>query len=38
MTRAAVIMLLCTWSVVLFFAGRLFWKVLKTPQKMDSED
>jgi hypothetical protein len=38
MTRAAVIMLLCTWSVIAYFTGRYFWKVLRTPQKMDGDD
>jgi hypothetical protein len=38
MTRAAVLMLLCTWGVVVFFTALFFWKVLKTPQKMDDDD
>jgi hypothetical protein len=31
MTGAAWIMLGITWSVVIFFTGRFFWKVLQTP-------
>jgi hypothetical protein len=38
MTRAAVIMLICTWGVIVYFTARFFWKVLKTPQKMDEDD
>ena len=33
MTAAAWWMLGTTWTVVIFFAGRFFWKVLTTPQK-----
>jgi hypothetical protein len=29
MTLAAWIMMLATWAVVTFVAGRLFWKVLR---------
>jgi hypothetical protein len=31
MTRAAWIMLAITWSVIAFFTGRFFLKVLRTP-------
>ena len=33
MTRAAWIMMLITWAVITYFAGRFFWMVLKTPPK-----
>jgi len=33
MTSAAWAMLIGTWSVVFFFAGRFFFKVLVTPPK-----
>ncbi len=35
MTLKALIMLLATWTVVAGIAGRLFWRVLKTPRKDD---
>lgn len=35
MTHAAWAMLGATWAVVIFFAGRFFWKVVTTPQKKD---
>jgi hypothetical protein len=35
MTSNAWIMLVATWAVVIFFAGRFFWRVLTTPQKKD---
>jgi hypothetical protein len=31
MTAAAWIMLAVTWTIVIGFTGRFFWKVLKTP-------
>jgi hypothetical protein len=31
MTTAAWIMMLATWSVVIFFAAYFFWRVLTTP-------
>jgi len=37
MTEAAWLMLGATWLVVVFFAGRLFLKVLTTPQREDDE-
>jgi hypothetical protein len=36
MTRAAWIMMLATWSVIVFFTVRFFWKVLTIPPKDDS--
>jgi hypothetical protein len=35
MTTNAWIMLLSTWSVIFFFTGRFFWKVLTTPLRPD---
>jgi hypothetical protein len=37
MTSAAWAMLIGTWTVVFFFAGRFFFKVLTTPSRGDSE-
>lgn len=37
MTRQAWIMLGATWSVILFFTLRFFWKVLVTPPRADEE-
>ncbi len=37
MTAGAWIMLSATWGVVVFFAGRFFWKVLTTPQRKDRD-
>jgi len=37
MTTSAWIMLGITWAIVLFFAGRFFWMVLKTPPRPDSD-
>jgi len=37
-TGAAWIMLGATWLVVVAFTGRLFLKVLTTPQREDRED
>ena len=31
MTAGAVVMLAVTWGIVLFFTGRFFLKVLRTP-------
>lgn len=33
MTSGAWVMLGVTWTVVIVIAGRLFWRVLTTPQK-----
>ncbi|HKI95313.1 MAG TPA: hypothetical protein VJ992_08485 [Gemmatimonadales bacterium] len=33
MSREAWIMLICTWSVIIFFTARFFILVLKTPQR-----
>lgn len=38
MTTAAWIMLACTWSVIFFFTGRFFVKVLTIPQRRDDEN
>ena len=37
MTTAAWTMLIVTWTVVIFFMGRFFWKVLTTPSRSDEE-
>jgi len=36
-TTAAWIMLAATWSVVIFFSGKFFLKVLRTPLKKEDE-
>ena len=38
MTDAAWTMLLTTWAVIFFFAGRFFWKVLTTPPRNEPEE
>lgn len=38
MTNAAWTMLVVTWSVIFFFTGRFFWKVLVTPQRGEHEE
>jgi hypothetical protein len=38
MTTAAWIMMLVTWSVIIFFTGRFFWKVLTIPPREDHEE
>ena len=38
MTSPAWIMLGITWSVILFFTGKFFLKVLNTPPRPDDED
>jgi len=37
MTTAAWTMLIITWSVIIFFTGKFFWKVLTTPPRPDDE-
>ena len=37
MTTAAWIMLIGTWSVIFFFTGRFFWKVLTIPPRPADE-
>ena len=37
MTRAAWIMLLVSWGVILFFTGKFFWMVLKKPQRENKD-
>lgn len=37
MTTAAWTMLIITWSVIIFFTGKFFWKVLTTPPRDDAE-
>ena len=37
MTNAAWIMLAATWSVIFFFTGRFFMKVLTIPPRKDDE-
>ena len=38
MTTAAWTMLVITWSVIFFFTGKFFWKVLTTPPRDDGEE
>lgn len=38
MTPAAWTMLGITWSVILFFTGKFFWKVLTTPPRAETPD
>ncbi len=38
MTSQAWIMLGVTWSVILYFTGKFFWMVLKTPPRPDEPD
>ena len=38
MTLAAWIMLSVTWGIVLFFTGRFFWMVLKTPPRKEDQE
>lgn len=38
MTTAALITMLCSWTIVAFFTVRFFLKVLKTPQEKSSND
>ena len=33
MTGAAWTMMLITWGVIMFFCGKFFWMVLKTPSR-----
>jgi len=33
MSMPAVIMMLCSWSIIIFFTLKFFIKVIKTPQK-----
>ncbi len=37
MTTTAWIMLGVTWAIIIFFTGRFFWKVLKTPIRPERE-
>lgn len=37
MTTAAWIMMLTTWSVIFFFTGKFFWRVLTTPPRNENE-
>lgn len=37
MTAQAWLMLAVTWSVVIFFAGKFFWKVLRTPVRPERD-
>lgn len=37
MTNAAWTMLIVTWSVIIFFMSRFFWKVLTTPPRNEDE-
>jgi len=38
MTTKAWIMMLTTWSIIIFFAGRFLYKVITIPQKKDREE
>ncbi len=33
MTGAAWLMMLVTWAVIIFFTGKFFWMVLRTPPR-----
>lgn len=35
MSGSAWIMLIVTWAVVVFFAGRFLWKVLRSPEERE---
>lgn len=37
MTSAAWTMLIITWTVIIFFTGKFFWKVLTTPPRKEDE-
>ncbi len=37
MTAAAWTMMLITWAVIIFFTGRFFMKVVRTPGRMDDD-
>jgi hypothetical protein len=37
MTNAAWTMLIITWSVIIFFTAKFFWKVLTIPPRKDDE-
>ena len=37
MTAAAWLMLVATWSVVIFFTLRFFWRVLTVPPRADDD-
>jgi len=37
MTPAAWIMLIITWSIIVYFTAKFFWKVLKTPQRSENQ-
>lgn len=37
MTGVAWSMLLVTWGIILFFTGKFFWMVLKTPVSPERE-
>ena len=38
MTTQAWIMLGITWAVILYFTGKFFWMVLKTPPRPEEPD
>lgn len=35
MTIAAWIFMLCTWAVIIYFCGKFFLKVLRTPPRQE---
>jgi hypothetical protein len=37
MTTGAWLMLIATWSVVVFFTARFFWRVLTLPRRVDGD-
>ena len=37
MTAAAWTMMLITWAVIIFFTGRFFIKVVRTPERMGDD-
>jgi hypothetical protein len=38
MTPSAWLMLIVTWSVIVYFTARYFWMVLVTPQQPEREE
>jgi hypothetical protein len=37
-TPSALVLMLMVWAVVIFFAGRFFWLVLRLEKKRDRDD
>lgn len=38
MTGQAWLMLAVTWTIIILFTGRFFWRVLKTPIRPEREE